>query len=106
MSAIDLEQARAQLLAERERLGRQLSQIDRQLHADEPIDTSTGDTGQNTARVGIEMEMEAGLKTSLAEIDAALGRIEDGTYGYDEDTGDPIDPERLEALPTARRNIH
>jgi DnaK suppressor protein len=38
-------------------------------------------------------------------VDAAFGRIDDGTYGYDEQTGEPIDPERLAAEPTARRNI-
>ncbi len=105
MPAIDLEQARRRLLAERERFDRQLGRIDRELHADEPIDTSTGDAGQNSARVEIGMEIEADVKSSLAEIAAALQRIEDGTYGFDEETGEPIDPERLEALPTARRNI-
>ena len=45
------------------------------------------------------------LETDLAEIEAALQRLDDGTYGVDEETGEPIDPERLEALPTARTNI-
>jgi len=45
------------------------------------------------------------LETDLAEIEAALQRIDDGTYGVDEVTGEPIDPERLEAIPTARTNI-
>ena len=40
-----------------------------------------------------------------AEIEAALQRLDDGTFGVDEVTGDPIDPERLEALPTARTNV-
>jgi RNA polymerase-binding transcription factor DksA len=34
-----------------------------------------------------------------------LQRLDDGTFGVDEVTGDPIDPERLEALPTARTNV-
>ena len=45
------------------------------------------------------------LETELAEIEAALQRIDAGTYGIDEVTGDPIDPERLDAIPTARTNI-
>ena len=49
--------------------------------------------------------MEEDLRRSLDEIGAALKRIDDGTYGYDVDTGEPIDPERLAAVPTARRNI-
>jgi DnaK suppressor protein len=46
-----------------------------------------------------------GLEGELAEIEAALQRLDDGTYGVDEDTGEPIDPERLEAYPVARRNV-
>ncbi len=45
------------------------------------------------------------LETELAEIEAALQRVDDGTYGVDEVTGEPIDPERLEALPAARTNV-
>ena len=44
-------------------------------------------------------------RCDLAEIEAALQRLDDGTYGVDEVTGEPIDPERLDALPTARTNI-
>jgi RNA polymerase-binding transcription factor DksA len=46
------------------------------------------------------------LEDDLAEIEAALQRIDDGTYGVDEVTGEPIDPERLDAIPTARRNVN
>jgi len=38
----------------------------------------------------------------LEEIDAALQRIEDGTYGQGERCGKAIDEERLKAMPTAR----
>jgi DnaK suppressor protein len=41
----------------------------------------------------------------MAEIEAALQRLDDGTYGIDEVTGEPIADERLEALPTARTNV-
>ena len=45
------------------------------------------------------------LEVDLAEIEAALQRLDEGTYGVDEVTGEPIDPERLEALPAARTNV-
>ena len=45
------------------------------------------------------------LESELAEIEAALQRVDDGVYGVDEQTGEPIDPERLDAIPTARTNI-
>jgi DnaK suppressor protein len=45
------------------------------------------------------------LERELAEIEAALQRLDDGTYGVDEVTGEPIAPERLEAYPIARTNL-
>lgn len=41
----------------------------------------------------------------LAEIDAALKRIDDGSYGYCEDTGEPIGLQRLEARPIASLTV-
>jgi DnaK suppressor protein len=41
----------------------------------------------------------------IAKIDAALQRIEDGAYGYCEDTGEPISLKRLEARPIAALSI-
>jgi len=53
-----------------------------------------------------EIENTLGLMDSerkiLAEIDDALRRIEDGTYGICEGSGEPIPKERLEAIPWAR----
>ena len=41
----------------------------------------------------------------LAKISAALQRIEDGSYGYCEETGDPIGVKRLEARPIATLSL-
>ena len=41
----------------------------------------------------------------ISKIDEALAKIKDGTYGYCEDTGEPIDLRRLEARPTATLSI-
>jgi RNA polymerase-binding protein DksA len=53
-----------------------------------------------------EMENTLGLMDSerklLAEIDDALGRISNGTYGICEGSGEPIPKERLKAIPWAR----
>ena len=43
--------------------------------------------------------------TLISKIDSALRRIEDGTYGFCEDTGDPISLRRLEARPIATLSI-
>ena len=41
----------------------------------------------------------------LSKIEAALQRIEDGSYGYCEETGDPIGVKRLEARPIATLSL-
>lgn len=41
------------------------------------------------------------VKERLAEIDAALARVADGSYGRCLECGEPINPERLEVLPFA-----
>jgi DnaK suppressor protein len=41
----------------------------------------------------------------LAEVEAALARMADGTYGECSDCGMPIPPARLAAYPTARRCV-
>jgi RNA polymerase-binding transcription factor DksA len=46
--------------------------------------------------------LEEGARDTLVEIDAALQRIEDGTYGSCEVCGKPIGAERLAAIPWAR----
>ena len=42
------------------------------------------------------------LEKQLVEVNAALERIEKGTYGICEISGEPIEKERLEAIPSAR----
>jgi RNA polymerase-binding protein DksA len=46
--------------------------------------------------------LEDGAQYALDEIEAALGRIEDGSYGVCEVCGKPIGAERLTAIPWAR----
>lgn len=67
--------------------------------------TLSGDAAADTAQANTNLELQEELDAQLAEVDAALERLASGTYGIDEVTGEPIDPARLEALPTARRNI-
>jgi len=62
-------------------------------------------------RASAEMERALELRTRdrarklIAKIDAALQRIEDGSYGYCEETGDPITLKRLEARPIATLSV-
>jgi RNA polymerase-binding transcription factor DksA len=108
---VDLEEAEARLVRERARVeslardlrtsvGQREGEADAQPTAFDPADNAS-DTAQRTEDLSI---LEA-LEKELEEIDAALGRVADGTYGIDEQTGEPIDPARLEAVPTARTNV-
>jgi DnaK suppressor protein len=102
---IDLEHARKRLLEERSHLERQLGDIEHERSGDGPIDMLGGDAAADTTMATSELHLRSDLAHSIAEIDAALHRIDLGTYGIDEETGDPIDPERLDAVPAARTNV-
>ena len=52
-----------------------------------------------------DLSILEGIELELAEVEAALQRLDDGTYGVDEVTGERIDPARLDAMPEARTNV-
>ena len=62
-------------------------------------------------RASMETDKSLDLRTKdrirklITKIDEAIDRIEDGTYGYCEETGEPIGIERLEARPVATLSI-
>jgi len=53
----------------------------------------------------IELRARDRQRKLIAKIDAAMARIDDGTYGYCEETGEPISLKRLEARPIATLSI-
>ncbi len=53
----------------------------------------------------IELRARDRQRKLIAKIDAALARIEDGSYGYCEETGEPISLKRLEARPIATLSL-
>ena len=64
-----------------------------------------------TDRASVETDRALELRTRdrarklISKIDQALGRIENGTYGYCEESGEPIGIRRLEARPIATMSI-
>ncbi len=64
-------------------------------------------TDRATAEVdrAIELRTRDRERKLISKIDAALRRIEEGTYGYCEETGEPISLKRLEARPIATLNL-
>ena len=65
-------------------------------------DNHLGDTASATFDRELDQGLEEGAQQTLAEIEAALKRIEDGTYGICEVCGKPIGEERLRAIPWAK----
>ena len=53
----------------------------------------------------IELRARDRQRKLIAKIDAALARIDEGTYGFCEETGEPISIKRLEARPIATLSI-
>ncbi len=76
------------------------------------LQEQTGREADSADRASIESERLVELRARdrerklLNKIDSALRRIEDGKYGYCEETGDPISLARLEARPIATLSIH
>jgi DnaK suppressor protein len=71
-------------------------------------DDKGGDEADQTVRVLAEAEflnMHERLRSQLFEIDSALGRIENGSFGLCEETEEAIEPERLRAIPWTRLSI-
>lgn len=65
-------------------------------------DNHLGDTATATYDRELDQGLEEGAQQTLLEIDAALGRIEDGSYGACAVCGKPIGAERLRARPWAK----
>lgn len=99
MPALDLESARAALLAERARLQAEVAETIT------PPGTMTYGSQAAAASQVFEQQRDLALRDRASQqlelVEAALHRIEDGTFGRCQRCGRPIAPERLEALPWA-----
>jgi RNA polymerase-binding protein DksA len=112
VSTIDTADYRKRLEEERARLTHAVDFLEKENPgsvADELGELAEGGTDNHlgdmaTAMYDRELDegLEEGAQQTLAEIDAALQRIEDGTYGTCEICGKPIGADRLAAIPWAR----
>src|SRR2546421_7389141 len=110
---MEVEDARRRLEAERARLSEVEDNFDAEHLTDESEDESiselSGGIDQHQADIGTEtFEREKDLsileqiEAELADVEHALRRLDDGSYGTCEFDGKPIPQERLEAMPAAR----
>ena len=107
LTPVEIQKFKYMLLEKREEILENVMEMEREALRRERNDLSNmpihmADAGTDN----YEIENTIGLMDSerklLAEIDDALSRIEDGTYGLCEGTGQPIPKKRLEAIPWAR----
>jgi DnaK suppressor protein len=75
------------------------------LHEDSTQHADLADRATSETDRATELRTRDRQRKLIAKIDAALGRIEDGSYGYCEDTGEPIGLKRLDARPIATLSV-
>ena len=97
---------RSRLENEQKRLSEQLNQLEASIRPAEEREGSPFGKREEGAAETLELEerlaLEKRVRDQLAEVEHALHNFEEGTYGLCESCGQPIDPERLEALPQAK----
>lgn len=91
----------ARLEEEREYLRRSAGDMDGNLPEDSDSEEDTADLASSLMDKEMDMSVEEEIEETLAAIDHALQKIEDGTYGICDVSGEPIPKTRLELLPWA-----
>jgi DnaK suppressor protein len=96
---------RLKLLAWKEDILKEAKETLQHLQDENQNHPDLADRASSETDRAIELRARDRQRKLIAKIDAALGRIEDGTYGYCEETGEPISIKRLEARPIATLSI-
>ena len=96
---------RAKLLDWREDILKEAKETLQHLQDESQNHPDLADRASSETDRAIELRARDRQRKLIAKIDAALQRIEDGTYGYCEETGEPISIKRLEARPIATLSI-
>ena len=101
---LDLDYFKEKLLKEKARLEKEIADVEAEINtiaAEDEIDDV-----EDMAELAVDNDRDQGvlqtLKQELHDVEEALKKIAEGTYGFDEKTGEPISKERLEAYPAAR----
>ena len=96
---------RQKLLAWREDILREARETLQHLQDENQNHPDFADRASSETDRAIELRARDRQRKLIAKIDEALSRIDDGTYGYCEETGEPISIKRLEARPIATLSI-
>ena len=96
---------REKLMAWKEDILKEAKETLAHLQAENENHPDLADRASSETDRAIELRARDRQRKLIAKIDAALTRIDDGTYGYCEETGEPISLRRLEARPIATLSI-
>lgn len=101
MNPLQREYFRQKLLDWRQELLNESSETLSHLQHSVQNEPDLTDRAANETDLSIELRTRDRERKLINKIDAALARIDDGSYGYCEETGEPIGLRRLEARPIA-----
>ena len=88
------------------RVRRSMEEDERQRSEEErDIQLDSGDMSQEMFTREMDATIGEQVERRLKDVDRALEKIEEGTYGICDDTGEPIPKGRLEAVPEAIRTV-
>jgi len=96
---------RAKLLSWREDILKEAKETLLHLQEENQNHPDLADRASSETDRAIELRARDRQRKLIAKIDEALSRIDDGTYGYCEETGEPISLRRLEARPIATLSV-
>jgi DnaK suppressor protein len=96
---------RRRLIQWKEEIIRESKETLHNLAQDSVAHADLADRASSEAERANELRTRDRQRKLISKIDAALRRIEEGTYGFCEDTGDPITLRRLEARPIATLSL-
>ena len=96
---------RARLMTWREDILKEAKETLLHLQEENQNHPDIADRASSETDRAIELRARDRQRKLIAKIDAAIQRIDDGTYGYCEETGEPISLKRLEARPIATLSI-
>jgi RNA polymerase-binding transcription factor len=96
---------RNKLVAWKEEIIRQNRETLHILHEDSAQHADLADRATSETDRALELRARDRQRKLIAKIDAALARIEEGTYGFCEETGEPIGLKRLDARPIATLSL-
>jgi DnaK suppressor protein len=96
---------RRKLLAWKEEIHAESRSTIANLQEDTAAQPDLADRATSETDRALELRTRDRQRKLISKIDEALRRIEDGTYGYCEETGEPISLSRLEARPIATLSL-